>query len=268
MKHFIARIALPCIVTSLFAQAQTNQPSAFKFEVCSIRPSGNQAGGGGSYLPTPNGFRIAATLRELVLIAYGPPGSNTLWQTNAIFKPAWIGTDRYDIDARVSQADLHAWQGRSRNHELLRLALRAELQDRFKLAVHEQPEKRKVYELSIAKGGPKLKAVVPGATLPVGVKLADGGVMTPIGDRASGGWNFVGATMQDLAGFLSAGGIPARDRTGLSGHFDFPLRRVETLPGEDPVFLHPVGQLGLQVKPGMENIPTLVIDRAERPTPN
>jgi uncharacterized protein (TIGR03435 family) len=58
-----------------------------------------------------------------------------------------------------------------------------------------------------------------------------------------------GATMQDLADFLviMSGRIPVRDRTGLTGHYDF---RIQQTP------------------PGTESRPILVIDHIEKPTAN
>jgi len=164
------------------------------------------AGGGGNFAPTPNGFRVTATPREMVLIAYGPPGSQDSlnWNTAQIVNhPGWFGSDRYDIDARVSQADLRAWLSQSAEHELLRLALRAEFKERFGLAIHEQPSRERMYELVVRKDGPRLGAATPGSAPPEGVKLASGGFMTPIGDRANGGL--------DLPRGEHAGSRPASD---------------------------------------------------------
>jgi uncharacterized protein (TIGR03435 family) len=58
--------------------------------------------------------------------------------------------------------------------------------------------------------------------------------------------------MQDLADFLCimSGRIPVRDRTGLTGHYDFTIRQTPPVPDENHVYSYSVGHLGLQVRPG------------------
>jgi uncharacterized protein (TIGR03435 family) len=81
---------------------------------------------------------------------------------------------------------------------------------------------------------------------------------------------FHGATMQDFAYrmlFLFGSVGPVRDRTGLTGRYDFRVLQVPA-PGEDAGFGYSVTDLGLELKRGTENRPILVIDHVERPTPN
>lgn len=81
---------------------------------------------------------------------------------------------------------------------------------------------------------------------------------------------YYGGTMQDLANFLCimSGRIPVRDKTGLTGLYDFTIKQVPPLPDENHVYSYPVDHLGLQVKPGTEPRPILVIDNIEKPTAN
>jgi len=259
----------PAIVT-FPAAAQSNQGDQFKFEVLSIKPvkrgSGMQVG---IPNPTPNGFTATAYMNQLVAFAYGPPappfGPDRTEISNL---PNWSADDVYAVDARVSQADLKAWQSQGKNRDLLRSALRAALKERFKLVLHEEPAQRTLFELVVAKRGPRVKPAAPGASLPVGVNLASGGVATGIGPRGENGMNFHGATMADLADFLTPGRDgPVRDRTGLTGRYDFQVPRVET-PGEGRGYDASISQLGLELKRGTENRPILVIDHVERPTSN
>jgi uncharacterized protein (TIGR03435 family) len=204
------------------------------------------------------------------MIAYAPGDYTTWWSTQVLKAPGWIN-DFYDFNARVSQADLKAWQNQSSEHELLRSAMRAALKDRFKLAIHEQPSTGEMYELVVAKGGPRLKTANPNAPLPVGPKLPSGGIelvkQLPDGKTVC---DYHGATMQDLAWFLTTAsrGIPVHDKTGLPGRYDFTFRQVELSPDEDRVYSWPVDRLGLKVKPGTESRPVLVIDHIEKPTAN
>jgi uncharacterized protein (TIGR03435 family) len=93
--------------------------------------------------------------------------------------------------------------------------------------------------------------------------------MTPIGSGTDG-WTFYGATMLDLAQYLTMSTvvIPVRDRTGLTGSYDFPVRRIATPDEEEQVYGHVIGPLGLELKPGTEIRSALVVDHVERPTPN
>jgi uncharacterized protein (TIGR03435 family) len=264
-----------CILFSAFpAAAQSNnraQPGKeLKFEVLSIRPTRLAPGAmQGISNPTPNGFTTTASLWQLVVFAFGPPVPAWMWTSVKIAnQPSWLAEEYYTVDARVSQADLKAWQSQSTDQELLRSALRAVLRERCKLAIHEQPSQERNYELVVANGGSRLKATVPGSPLPAGVKLQSGAVLTyGNGAQRKDDWQFHGATMQDLAhnlGLVSAG-VPVRDRTGLSGRFDFSVRHQL---GEEGVYSYPVDHLGLRLKRGTENRPILVIDHVERPTPN
>ncbi len=204
------------------------------------------------------------------MLAYGS-GNSVEWGSFETRKaPGWTG-DFYDIKARVSQADLRAWQHQSKEHELLRSAMRAALKDRCKLAIHEQPSKGEIFKLVVAKRGPRLKAAVPHSPPPYGMKLPSGGVLVQTVERGREVKTYYGATMQDLAGFLSimtGGRIPVRDKTGLTGRYDFKIQQVPPAPDENHVYSYPVGHLGLQVKRATESRPILVIDHIEKPTPN
>src|SRR5579862_81475 len=63
--------------------------------------------------------------------------------------PAWLDTDRYIIEAKTeSDATSEMMQGPM---------LQALLEDRFHLKVHRASKQVPVYELTVVKGGPKLK---------------------------------------------------------------------------------------------------------------
>jgi uncharacterized protein (TIGR03435 family) len=238
-----------------------------KFEVLSIRPT---PGSPSSFTtnPAPNGYASRLSVFQMIMVTYGPLDS-ALWGSVQILNaPGWVG-DFYDINGRVSQADLKAWQNQSGEHELLRSALRAALKERFNLSIHEQPAIGRDFELIVDKRGPRLKTAAPDSTLPVGVKTPSGGVM--VGKVLADGkslWDCHGMNMQDLAWYLSKLSIPVRDKTGLAGRYDFTLRQVDLSPDEDHVYRFPIDQLGLKLKPGTENRPNLVVDHIDKPTAN
>ncbi|HEX3878507.1 MAG TPA: TIGR03435 family protein [Bryobacteraceae bacterium] len=263
-----AGLAIPC----LFAAAQSNPGSQSKetqFEVLSIRPMISSVSVPMNTNPSPNGFESRLSLWQAIMVAYGPVNYVNWGSVEILKAPSWIG-DFYDIKARVSQADLKAWQTQTNQHELLRSAVRAALKERCKLAIHEQPSKAEIFELVVGKRGPRLKAAVPGSMPHTDVKLPSGGVLVQTVENGKQVKSYYGATAQDLADFLSimSGRIPVRDRTGLTGRYDFTIQQTPPLPDENHVYSYPVDHLGLQVKAGSESRPMLVIDHIEKPTPN
>jgi uncharacterized protein (TIGR03435 family) len=165
--------------------------------------------------------------------------------------PSWMGTERYDIEARTSpnasQADL-------------RLMLQALLADRFRMATHHETKESTGYALVVAKGGPKLHATTGDQRSAV--------IFAPP-SRLLGN----GSTMAGLAMALShpAGGRVA-DETGVAGVFDFTLTYGVEQAGVDAgpsIFTALQEQLGLRLETRKSTVDVLVVDRAERvPTEN
>ena len=266
----LSLVRVPLLTLSARAQSrQGNQSKEVQFEVFSIRPMNASINLPMNTAPSPGGFEARLSLWQAINVAYGPVNPVNWGSVEILKAPGWIG-EFYDIKARVAQADLRAWQSQSKEHELLCAAMRAALKDRCKLAIHEQPAKAEIFELLIEKRGPRLKEAPPPSPAPAGVKLPSGGVLVQTVENGRQVKAYHGATMQDLADFLCimSGWTPVRDRTGLTGHYDFTIRQVPPSPDENHVYSYPVGHLGLQVKPATEARPMLVIDHIEKPTPN
>jgi len=244
----------------------------FRFEVFSLRPEYMPAGLPTTTAPSPNGFNSRLSLREAIAIAYGISGNGSSQQI--LKAPEWTD-DIYEVRARVQAADIRAWQNQSPDRELLRSALRAALQERCKLAVHEQPSKAPTWDLVARKKSPGLTPVAADEVLPAGKMLASGGVMTSTAIKRNPAKVFHGATMQDLAEFLSdvsrqipSRATPVRDKTNLPGRYDFTLLQIPTDPRDDRVFNFPLDRLGLKLEMGTESSPILIIDHIEKPAPN
>lgn len=272
VRIFSPLVAISLAGAALWSPVQSASAQRdVKFEVLSIRPV--QPGSpliSPRFGPTPNGFASRLTIWQAIMIAYAPGDYLTWGTTQVLNTPNWLG-DFYDFNARVSQADIKAWQNQSNDHELLRSALRIALKERCNLAIHERPSTGKIYELVVGKGGARLKLTPPNSPLPVGAPLPGGGV--GVGKQLADGktqWDYHSATMQDLAWFLTitSRGIPVRDRTGLTGPYDFTFRQVQLSPDDERIYSWPVDHLGLKLKPGTESRPILVIDHIEKPTPN
>ena len=135
-----------------------------------------------------------ASLRICIQWAYGMPPFQ-------IQGPDWLKDVGFDIVAKsAGPAD----------ENQLRLMFRALLAQRFGLKTHTEQKEMQVYELTLAKGGPKFhESTTEGAPLFSG----NGGRL--VAERV---------TMQDLAEKISEPlGRPVIDATGLKGHYDIHL---------------------------------------------
>ena len=140
------------------------------------------------------------------------------------------------------------------------------LQSRFHLKAHLEPRIKPVYDLVVAKGGPKLKLSQDTIT--------------------GNGWNISGegtktvltakdARMPDLADALSdPAGRKVIDKTGLDGHADITLKWSDDIAAQQgdadviSIFTAVEEQLGLKLVSSKGPVDTLVIDHVETPIPD
>jgi uncharacterized protein (TIGR03435 family) len=154
----------------------------------------------------------------------------------------------------------------------VRPMVQALLADRFKLATHRETREGRVYELTIAKGGPKLRDTDP--------EYHSHDLNGESGDLTGHG-----ASMYQLIRSLSRQvGRPIIDKTRLEGSYDFTLSYTpeardaifgqptfpETAPdpGAPSIFTALQEQLGLKLEAARGRVDILVIDHAERPDEN
>jgi len=181
--------------------------------------------------------------------------------------PAWANSLRWDVNAKVTDPDIKVMQNLSRQQEQQMLA--ALLADRFHLKTHIEIKTLPVYELVVAKGGPKLKvsAVAPDS--------AAAGDM----DVHNTDLRATGVKLSDFAVNLSAPlDRTVIDKTGLTGRYDFRLQwtpdnatgAADNGAADAPpnLFTAIQEQLGLRLQPAKGPVPTLVIDHIEQPTEN
>jgi uncharacterized protein (TIGR03435 family) len=187
------------------------------FEVASIRrtTTGNQQGAGLA-APQPGGRFIAvgATLRRLVSGAYD--------DMPIVVGPAWIDSDRFDINARA--------EGEPGSTQM-RAMLRSLLADRFELVAHTKSREQPIYALSPARNdrklGPKLRESDSACAREAHnfVPTITGGPPA-CGDFRMGARSLVarGMVMQTFARLLRAPvGRHVVDRTALEGAYDLEL---------------------------------------------
>lgn len=235
MRHLVV-VAL----AALCAAAQTTPQ--LEFEDASVKPAGTAQkgpaagmilGGPGRGDPT----RIIATgvtLGRLIYTAYDVP-------FDQMSGPAWLQEEHYDIAAKVPPGA---------SADQVKLMWQDLLADRFGLVFHRDPKEFPVYELTVAKGGAKLKPAahpdakpaMPGDYPQSAVLDADGYPVIPPGVAGMqsvpvNGVRHMTFQSRPLKGIVSTiqsslGAItgpntwaPARvvDKTGLTGLYDFKL---------------------------------------------
>lgn len=272
MRCTTALLLLGLVATCTPAQSQTSLAKSLgaaplatavspEFEAATIKPVKE---------PDPNrmndrtdGRRFTTrntTLRDLMLMAYGVD------RQQIAGGPAWIVADEYDVDAVAGEGQM----ADHREEMLQRL-----LADRFHLTFHREQRELSVYVLTIAKGGPKLKAADPNVPSN-GASCQRPGVCTFMGEPLAHFARWMGFVVLDK---------PVSEKTGLSGTFDFTLNwtpdesqfagmgiRVPP-PVDNPnappgLFTAIEEQLGLRLEPQKIPSEVLVIDHVERPSEN
>jgi uncharacterized protein (TIGR03435 family) len=226
------------------------------FEVASIRPAavpvGREGGNRSRIEHTPNRLTMwNVGLSDCVQWAYGVASFQVF--------AAHESTDSYDITAKTG-ASVPVGQ--------LRMMLRDLLAKRFKLALHRETRMLPVYELVLAKGGPKLAASQANAASPV-VRAAES-----LPRIQNDSFLFADASMAEFARMLAqlrGIDLPVVDRTGIPGNFDIVLKSAPSLVREGDtagLFALLPAQLGLKLVGAKAPIEVIVIDHWERPSAN
>ncbi len=93
----------------------------------------------------------AVTVKFLLEEAYG------VKDTQVSGAPPWLGTERFDIDAKPDEATAVAIDKMppEQRRQQLMLMLQSLLADRFKLSITLEQKELPVYALVVGKGGPK-----------------------------------------------------------------------------------------------------------------
>jgi uncharacterized protein (TIGR03435 family) len=225
--------------------------------------------------------------------AYALPNQSGLLSGNRIVgDPGWLTGELYDVVAKVDQADLADWRKPEMRQTMLRAMLQAMLAERCKAVVHYGSKEAPVYDLVIAKGGPKFKQAETVDVAELRQRHPAGGMMRGSGTMAVGGPNgtqFYAIPMAILANTIlpSVADRPVVDKTGLTGYYDLALPSsalqrpppppppvasqpldAPSPPLEDESIFTALEALGLRLEPAKGQVETLVIDRVERPSEN
>jgi len=231
------------------------QPSRPAFEVISIKPvKGEVTFSRDVHVQGRRAIGTALTLIDMITTAYG------VHYDEIKGGPPWASSDRFSLEATAPAGD-----GPLPDAEM-RQMLQAVLEDRFQLKFRREKEEIPVYNLVVAKGGPKLKPAESDANPGASVRWTDKGMHMEVRK----------GTMQGLAGSLrgNATDRPVFDQTGLTGYFSYTLDylRADTPASGNldtpSIFSALQEQLGLKLDSARGMVEKFVIASAAKPPEN
>jgi len=247
MKYAVLAVMMSCAVFG-----QSASPS---FDVAAVKLADPREP---LDIHTSPGGRLTVTnqpLKNMIKQAYGVES----YQISG--GPAWLDTDRFDVEAKSESNPDRA--------QMLRM-FQSLLEDRFQLKVRREQREGAIYALTVARGGPKLAA----AELKTGERTGvfNGRTGAPTAAAISYWKQGRHATIAMLANSLEGTlGRPVRDRTEIAGEFDFRFEYAadELSSGDFPsLFTAVQDQLGLKLESTRGPVETLVVERAEKPSAN
>jgi uncharacterized protein (TIGR03435 family) len=263
----------------------------YAFEVASIRPN-NSGMNSASAKFLPDGYTAENIgMNNLIGAAFSPTdgGHYGFYDTRLLGMPGWANRIQYNVEAKVADSDVPAFTSKTTRQQMMQTLLA----DRFHLKAHIETRELPIITLSLAPGGPKLKAATPGNTYASGIRDLPNGV-SPAGLCFVTGMGEItgqGASIGALVALLSTPLVERAlviDKTGLTGNYDFkvkwsinettgqPFPQMDFAPGV-PAPPDTLGvslstalqeQLGLKLVSTKGPVQILVIDHIEPPTPN
>jgi uncharacterized protein (TIGR03435 family) len=239
----------------------------------------------------PNGRLVATrlTLRWLISSAYG--NQNLKFPNDT----SWADSDLWDIEAKAPEGTVFnvGPSADPTTPDVSGLMLQSLLEERFQLKLHPETQQLPVYELTVAKGGLKMKRSEdqsPPVPLDPAAPRPQPGAPLPRGIMHFGPGSIGGTAMPIAKGLipLLAGqvGRPIIDKTGLAGLYDIELHWTPEPPGRnaptaiggitatasdpsDPdavsIFTAIQEQLGLKLDSAKGPVNVLVIDSVQKP---
>ena len=269
MKHVLAVLLFPAPLAFAQAAQPSPQPTCAAatiaaFDVATVRPS-DRPSGSSRVSGRSDTLITGGTALRLIEYAYN------LHDFQVTGAPNWLNSTTWDVTAKVVQPPAN-WASLSGEAQTAIEQQRAQavLAQRFTLKCHFENRELPVYNLVVAKGGPR-PALTP----------------TPDDAKKKGSFNTNG---RNGANRMDANGVPLSslasnlvwslgrtviDKTGLTGLYDFTLIYSDVDADADAsatsgptVFTALEEQLGLRLEPAKGPVPVLVIDSIARPSEN
>lgn len=253
-------IGVLCTVTV----ASAAQQSAPTFEVASVRRNVTNAPGSSVGASPTTLTIINEPIRELLQKVL------ELQDAQLIGGPDWLASERYDITAKFDE------KVRPQVDQIIE----AVLKDRFKLTYHKETRVLPVYALVISSSttlGSNIRATVVDCGARAAANRAGRGTGADCGfDRSAVSLRATGMDLASVAATLSQiTGRIVDDKTGLTGQYDLELKwadfsaaSADALADGGSLFTAVQEQLSLKLQSDRAPVEVVVIDSAERPTPN
>jgi uncharacterized protein (TIGR03435 family) len=251
---------------SLLAQSSPcADPTAAVFDVASVKPI-QQSAGSFSVRSRPDSLTADGTLAHILEYAFNLHGFQITGG------PSWLSDDTWDIVIKVDQPPAN-WDTLSNDarNAIQRQRMVSALAQRFALHCHIETRQLPVYNLVLAKGGPKPALAHTPADAP------KKGSFSSHDDRSSVVMQSAGGSLDMLAtNLVRVLGRTVINETGLSGIYDFTLTyapdATNTSTDADAtgptVFTALEEQLGLKLEPAKGPVPVLVVDSVQKPSEN
>jgi uncharacterized protein (TIGR03435 family) len=227
----------------------------------------------------PDGLTAtSSSLRSLIGEAYGF-SLGELNDQQLVNAPAWAKTQLFDVHAKVDGANVAKLKELEKAETMMvsvremvtrtpsyrMLMLQRLLEDRFKLKIHYEQRVMSLYEMTVAKGGVRMKAAHPADPEHGSMSMSNGKLE---GDNVPMGFIPLVFAMN-----LER---PVEDKTSTAGNFDFQLRwsgieGTQNNPTDESapsLFTAVQEQMGLKLQPGKGPVWVIVVDHAEMPSEN
>ncbi len=231
------------------------------FEVATIKPSTPGRLGRSFTVRGTHVITVNTTPVDLITMAYG------VQRKQIVGGPNWISSDKFDVDGVPDVSGTPDLQQ-------MKTLIQKLLANRFALKFHRETKSMSAYVLTVAKNGPKMhkdnSSGLPSLFFPV-----------------LGVFAVRNATMDEVASTMQRTIFdrPVVNDTGLQGKWDFQLNwtpdesqfggmGVRVPPPNNatdappPLFTAIQEQIGLKLEARKAQVPVLVIDHVEPPSPN
>jgi uncharacterized protein (TIGR03435 family) len=266
-------LLLLTVATGLSVAAQQPAPA---FEVATIRPSAADSRAGDNSEVQPSGRFVATnmTLDNLIRGAFEVQRHELVLGERV---PSWFGSQRWDIIGKGPPVTDEAAQ-----RPLYLTMMRNLLIERFKLVTRREARETAIYALVLARADGRLGSQMRPSSADCASLLAafraTGARQTPdspvcgLRNQRTRLWG-TGVPLADLTRVLSlSSGRPVVDASGLTGPFDFDVTftpdDASDLARSAALATAIQEQLGLRLEPRRAPVDVLVVESAERPTPD
>ena len=245
------------------AATMQSPPAGTEFDVAAIHAHNPQPHERSHIIDSSGRFTtINVDLKTIIQWAYDLP------QSRIVGGPSWLGSARWDIEAKADNAlDMQKDYDPTAARQQKRQMVQALLAERFHLAVHRETRELPIYDLVVAKDGPKFTST-----------KADGSRFDRSNGRIAveGGDNTVQVLAEQLAETL---GRVVVDKTGVEGRYKIALTWTPDDRAAPPssataddsgpsIFTALQEQLGLKLESDKGPVEVLIVDNAEMPSEN